>query len=95
MAGREVRRVLSGVGACLRVIGVFLQENQPPSIFGAMTGKAMPAAVARLANVRAPTPGMRVACGTLGAASPALLQQEAASSSREPAAYLSGRLAEP
>ena len=62
MAGIEGRRFRIGVGACLRVIGVFLQENQPPSIFGAMTGKAMPAAVARLANVRAPTTGMRVAC---------------------------------
>ncbi len=34
-----------GHGTCMT------QENKPPSIFGAMTGKAMPAAVARLANV--------------------------------------------
>jgi len=29
-------------------------ENKPPSIFGAMAGKAMPSAVARLANVSKP-----------------------------------------
>jgi hypothetical protein len=29
---------------------ILWKEDQPPSIFGSMTGKAMPAAVARLAN---------------------------------------------
>jgi hypothetical protein len=41
--------------------GAYVQENQPPSIFGAMTGKAMPKAVARLANVRTRPPARGVA----------------------------------